>query len=432
MYAPTQGPIIRCHPTRPGKSLTRVLDCMKDYHTLPSPSSRFKVGCYLFSLLVNDASVHILCDQYKGTLIYGDDAKKRFVLVFSKAETVWDIIRSPDPGLGETYMDNLWRLEHGDLGEFITMLAKGRQKLFKGKLGIIFRRLLNKVPEVFDHKVDVNYQQVQHHYDIGNSLYKIFLDEGMNYSCAFFATPEQSLRDAQLNKIDTSIGRLDIQAGMKVLDIGSGWGELTRCIADKTHAEVDGVTLAETQIAYSKEIASTVAHAPRYHLADYREHAARHQAHYDRIISVGMFEHVGNMNYHEYFKAINDQLVPGGKALVHSIVKPDEPTSMKLSSPWLEKYIFPGGCTVTVQRMVDEAKQQGLELDAEPYIQESFHYAETLRRWRANFLANFNELDGKQYDQRFKNMWVYYLAMSEAMFDGANFRIVQIVLRSTK
>jgi cyclopropane-fatty-acyl-phospholipid synthase len=269
---------------------------------------------------------------------------------------------------------------------------------------------------------------IQSHYDIGNDLYKSFLDEGMNYSCAFFAGRDISLRDAQLNKIRTTIDRLGIEPGMKVLDIGCGWGEACRIAAAETGAaEVTGVTLAERQLQVARERAQGMENPPSYLLEDYRQHAETHEGHYDRIFSIGMFEHVGGDQYRTYFRAIRRQLAGGGRALVHSILNASMEPGQSLNSPWLETYIFPGGRIPDLSEMLDAAEQEGLKPYHAPYLQPPSDYAETLRRWRANFIRNAGGLDPSEYDDRFRRMWVYYLAMCEAMFEGCGFQVGQVV-----
>ncbi len=390
---------------------------------------RFRLAGVLLRQMVNDARVQIVCEGGGPSLALGKPGAQSFTMTIDRPATLWALMRDPDPGLGEAYMGGRWSLVEGDIGAFITMLARGRQKLFEGPAGGFFTALIGRHPPDYDHGIENSYRQVQHHYDIGNDLYALFLDEGMNYSCAFFETPEQSLRDAQLNKIRIAIRRLDVQPGMKVLDIGCGWGETTRILAGEAGARAAGVTLAENQLRLAKLRAENMDNPPDYFLQDYREHAAQHQDFYDRIVSIGMFEHVGDKNHDVYFRAVQEQLKPGGRALIHSIVRSGRPSTASLSSPWLDKYIFPGGCIPEVGDIVKGGEKQGLELAHEPYIQPSFHYAETLRRWRANFAANAGRLNPAHYDARFTRMWIYYLAMCEAMFDGCGYRVAQTVFK---
>lgn len=395
---------------------------------------KFALGKFITARLASPAKIHIrIRNDQEEHLLETDDLKRQgdhphFVLVIKERDIVWDILKNPDPGLGEAYMEGQWHLAQGDIGEFITYLASGRIRIVDSPLGRIFNGLLNIArPHNYDHSPEANYELVQHHYDIGDDLYELFLDEGMNYSCAFFETPDQSLRDAQLNKIRTSIKRLGVEPDMKVLDIGCGWGETTRIIAQEAGAQAHGITLAENQIATAHKRAKGIKPEPEYFLKDYREHASEYQEYYDRIISIGMLEHVGDESYNEYFQAVRSQLKPGGKALIHSIVRSGEESTAEMSSPWLDKYIFPGGCIPEIKDMIEIAQSQGLRLAHEPYIQDSFHYAETLRRWRANFLKNQDKLPLDPYDKRFRRMWIYYLAMCEAMFEGCGFRVVQNV-----
>ncbi len=390
---------------------------------------KYRMAGILVGKLVNDCQLTIQCGDGTPSLVFGSRSNKHFIMQIDRPLTLWDIMTDPDPMLGESYMDGRWYLEKGDIGEFVTMLARGRDQFFEGPMGHILGKIINKRPDDYDHSPEASYGQIQHHYDISNDLYRLFLDEGMNYSCAFFEMPAQSLRDAQLNKIKTSIERLDVSEGMKVLDIGCGWGETTRSLAQDKNAEVTGVTLSKQQFKLGQEKANQMdsKNKPSYYLQDYREHALTHQNYYDRIISIGMFEHVGDKNFGQYFKTVHDQLKPGGKALIHSIVRSGEPSTADLSSPWLDKYIFPGGCLCEIEDMVEEAENQGLSLAHEPFVQDSFHYAETLRRWRANFIENYHQLDSKVYDERFYRMWIYYLAMCEAMFAGCEYRVAQIL-----
>jgi cyclopropane-fatty-acyl-phospholipid synthase len=396
----------------------------------PGDFLSFRIAGFLVNQLIQDAEVTIRCRTDGPVLTLGQKGYPRFAMVIDRPGTLWEIIRNPDPGLGETYMDGRWRLEEGDIGAFITMFAWGREKLYQGPAGIAARAIYSLTePPDYNHDPRNSKKLVQHHYDIGNDLYALFLDRDMNYSCAFFETPEMSLEDAQRNKIRTAIQRLDIHTGMRVLDIGCGWGNACRVIAAETQAgEVNGITLAENQLGVAKHKATFLQNKPQYFLEDYREHAEKYAGMYDRILSIGMFEHVGHENNDAYFAAVNKLLAPGGRALIHSIVRSGKPGASNVGSPWLDKYIFPGGCIPEVQAMVDHGVAQGLELAHEPYIHPSFHYAETLRCWRKNFLANQHLLRGK-YDARFQRMWIFYLAMCEAMFEGCGFRVAQVVFR---
>lgn len=337
------------------------------------------------------------------------------------------ILRNPDLGSGESYLDGQWDMEQGDLAGLLGMFCRNHAAMKRSLPGRIVLAAVKPFVRSPANDPARSRRNVTHHYDIGNDLYTAFLDEGMNYSCAFFAEPEQSLRDAQLNKLRTTIDRLEIPDGARVLDIGSGWGELTRLIASETSAgPVTGITLAETQLELARACAADMAgRRPEYRLVDYRVHAADNPQAYDRIVSIGMFEHVGARHFVEYFEAVRRLLCDDGQALIHSIMRPDR----RETSPWVRKHIFPGGYIPTLGDMVAAAREAGLELAHEPYIHESFHYAETLRRWRRRFNEAWPGLDRNRYDTRFRRMWNFYLAGCEAAFDANGLYVGQVVFR---
>jgi len=367
--------------------------------------------------------------NYRGAdeVEFGDGTGPLFRIRLNTLLVVLKVIRNPDLGCGECFMNGEWELVRGDLAGLIGMFCRNEQAASRSILGRRIRAvttLLYKARRIGPRKARRN---AAHHYDLGNDLYERFLDEGMNYSCAFFESPGQSLRDAQLNKLRTTIRRLGIEPGVRVLDIGSGWGELTRLIAGESPAgHVTGITLAENQLNLARERARALpGNRPEYRLIDYRVHARDNPGVYDRIVSIGMFEHVGAKNFTGYFDAVRHMLADDGRALVHSIMRPKRAET----SPWVQKYIFPGGYIPTLEDTVAAAREAGLELAHEPFIHESFHYAETLRRWRANFNEAWPHLDHKRYDERFRRMWTYYLAGSEAAFDANGMYVGQLLLK---
>ena len=364
-----------------------------------------------------------------GAFTAGSSTESDFVLTLAEPEVLWRILRNPDPGLGEAFMDGAWTLDTGDLGALLTLLAQNRQRMLEGPAGWLTRTVLRAVVPDHPHDPESSRDQIGRHYDIGDDLYALFLDEGMNYSCAFFDQPQSSLGEAQLNKVRTTISRLDVKPGMRVLDIGCGWGDVCRTIASQTGASsVTGITLARNQQRTAEERSMGMENPPSFLLEDYREHAARHAREYDRIVSIGMFEHVGAENHDIYFSTIERQLAQGGQALVHSILRPGSGAEADFSSPWLNGYIFPGGSIPNLDQVLSAARKSGLEA-TEVFLHEPYHYAETLRRWRANFVENAHRLDPVRYDDRFRRMWLFYFAMCEAMFDGCGYHVGQVVLR---
>ncbi len=398
----------------------------KNHSVRPGSLLLFRSFAWIIGAFARQGSLRL---NYRGLaeVEFGDGMGPRFRVRLNSLRTIFRIIRSPEMGCGESYMDEGWVLEQGDLGGFLKMACRNQDV---ASLSIPGRALRTAGLLLFRDRRNSprkSRRNVAHHYDIGNDLYEGFLDEGMNYSCAFFAEPDQPLRDAQLNKLRTTIDRLAVPQGARVLDIGSGWGELTRLIASETGAgHVTGVTLAETQRDLACERSAAMpGNKPDYRLVDYRVHAVDNPEAYDRIVSIGMFEHVGAKHFVEYFDAVRRMLADDGQALVHSIMRKERCDT----SPWFQKYIFPGGYIPTLEDTVAAAREAGLELAHEPFVHESFHYSETLRRWRRNFNEAWPALDRDRYDPHFRRMWNFYLAGSEAGFDENGLFVGQVLLK---
>jgi len=387
----------------------------------------FGLSIRLLNLIIRDSRLTVTCRSTGQTMVAGRAKRDGFAITVDEPRTLWKIVTNPDPGAGELFMDHKWEMTGGDIGAFITMMARNLQALLDGPAGFVLAPILRKSLQVRGRGLANSKSYIQHHYDIGNDLYELFLDDGLNYSCAFFENPGMSLRDAQLNKIRTTMNRLGVRTGMKVLDIGCGWGEACRIAVQEFGADATGITLAANQLHVAEKRAKGMKNPPRYLLEDYRQHAEKNEKRYDRIFSIGMFEHVGEDQYRNYFAAIRRQLAPGGLALVHSIMNASMKPGASLNSPWLETYIFPGGRLPDLPEIMDAAWQEGLRPARAPYLQPPSDYAETLRRWRANFISNLSRLDHGRYDERFRRMWTYYFALCEAMFDGCGFQVGQIV-----
>lgn len=387
----------------------------------------FGLSIHILNLIIRDSHLTVTCRSTGQTMTAGKAEHDGFAITVDVPRTLWKIVTNPDPGAGELFMDHKWEMEGGDIGAFVTMMARNLQALLDGPAGLVLAPVLRKSLQVRARGLTNSKSYIQHHYDIGNDLYELFLDDGLNYSCAFFDNPRMSLREAQLNKIRTTMKRLGVAPGMKVLDIGCGWGEASRIAAQEFSADATGITLAANQLYVAEKRATGMKNPPRYLLEDYREHAEAHEKCYDRIFSIGMFEHVGEDQYRNYFAAIRRQLAPGGLALVHSIMNASMKPGSSLNSPWLETFIFPGGRIPDLPEIMDAAWQEGLRPACNPYLQPPSDYSETLRRWRTNFTKNLSHLDRSRYDERFRRMWTYYFALCEAMFDGCGFQVGQIV-----
>jgi cyclopropane-fatty-acyl-phospholipid synthase len=249
---------------------------------------------------------------------------------------------------------------------------------------------------------------VAHHYDLSKTLYDLFLDADRQYSCAYFTAPDQSIDAAQAQKKRHLAAKLLLKPGQRVLDIGCGWGGLALYLAKECEVEVTGLTLSteQLQVARHRAAAAGLAERVRFELLDYRLATGQ----YDRIVSVGMFEHVGVVHYPTFFRKLRELLATDGVALLHSIGRADGPG---VTNPWIRRYIFPGGYSPALSEVVPVVERTGLYITDIEVLR--LHYAETLKAWRARFLAN-RERIRTLYDERFCRMWEFYLAGSEVAF----------------
>jgi cyclopropane-fatty-acyl-phospholipid synthase len=269
-----------------------------------------------------------------------------------------------------------------------------------------FRRLMAFI-ETYN-PVERARKNVAHHYDLSGTLYDLFLDADRQYSCAYFRTDNDSLEVAQHNKKAHIAAKLHLKPGQKVLDIGSGWGGMGLYLAQTANVDVTGVTLSVEQQKLSEERARAAGMANKvsFHLRDYREEPGK----YDRIVSVGMFEHVGVAHYREFFARVRDLLHDDGVMLLHSIGRMGPPYG---PNPWMKKYIFPGGYTPSLSEVLAAVERAGLWVTDVEILR--LHYAKTLRQWRRRFAANRDKAKAL-YDERFCRMWEFYLAGSEVAF----------------
>ncbi len=340
---------------------------------------------------------------------YGSESGGGCAVVLHDPTLPRRIVLSPDMGVGEGYMDGTLTIEGDDVYGFLSLaiqnIATQAQPWFRRPLEGL--RVLKRRFDQFN-PVSRARANVAHHYDLSGELYDLFLDEDRNYSCAYFARPDMTLEEAQAAKKHHIARKLLIEPGMHVLDIGSGWGGMGLTLARDFGARVTGVTLSREQHAVANERAERagLADRVRFELRDYREVQGR----FDRIVSVGMFEHVGVPHYNEYFATVRRLLTDEGIALIHTIGRAGPPGA---TSPWILKYIFPGGYCPAMSEAVGAVERQGLvTTDVEVW---RLHYAETLKEWRRRFEANIDRARAL-YDERFCRMWRYYLIASELTF----------------
>src|SRR6266478_2193556 len=321
----------------------------------------------------------------------------------------WKLLLRPRLFVGEAYMDGRLTIEEGSLYEFLEILTLNEEGSPGGhlmRLGDIAGRVLRSIHQY--NPVHRARRNVEHHYDLSDQLYELFLDRDRQYSCAYFRMPEDDLDTAQESKKRHIAAKLLLQPGQTVLDIGSGWGGLALYLAAECGANVTGLTLSEEQhkVATRRAAAAGLSDRVRFHLRDYREEKGR----YDRIVSVGMLEHVGVNQYKAFFRGLSEMLAPDGVALLHSIGRMDGPGT---TNPWLRKYIFPGGYSPALSEVVPEVESARLWITDIEILR--LHYADTLGAWRRRFEQNRDRIRAL-YDERFCRMWEMYLVGSELAF----------------
>jgi len=339
--------------------------------------------------------------------VIGDGTMPRATLRLTSKRLEYSLALNPSLSVAEAYMDGLLTIEDGALYDFLEVVARN----FDNVAGLPWLAFIDRIGRGLKQHNPIGKarRNVAHHYDLSSELYDIFLDRDRQYSCAYFASPTDSLEVAQENKKRHIAAKLLLdRPGLKVLDIGSGWGGLGLYIAQRSGADVTGVTLSTEQHMLSSARAQEagLADRVRFQLRDYREENGR----YDRIVSVGMFEHVGTRNYIEFFAKLAEFLTNDGVALIHSIGYSDTPAPI---NPFIRKYIFPGADLPSLSEVFAAVERSGLIVTDVEILR--LHYAETLRHWRKRFMARREEA-ARLYDERFCRMWEFYLVLCEIGF----------------
>jgi len=374
----------------------------------------------LFSQIIKRGSLTVIWPNgVKET--YGIGAPYAAIKIYGRT-TPWVIGIRPDPSFGEAYMDGRVTVEQGCIADVleILLLNMGTGNVppmlhASRKMRRWFRSItqLNDAAHARKH--------AEHHYDLSGELYSLFLDADRQYSCAYFRHPHMTLEEAQAAKKQHIAGKMHLdRPGLKVLDIGSGWGGLAITLAQTHKANVVGITLSAEQLALARRRAQAEGAAShcQFELTDYRSV----EGPFDRIVSVGMLEHVGVKYYDTFFKKVNDLLASDGIALIHTIGRSDGPG---VTPDWISKYIFPGGYAPALSEIIASVERVGLQAtDIEIW---RLHYAETLREWRARFDKNRAKAVAL-YDERFCRMWEFYLASAEMTFRYDHQVVFQIQL----
>ena len=375
---------------------------------------------FLNKLIKDDG--FILVDANSVKYIIGDPKKEKpIILRLLDKKLHYKLLFYSDLYFGEAYTDGTAKIENGSLTDFLNIAFKniGRSEIN------IFGQLLNKLRGTYRYLTNFNFAEksknnVAHHYDISDELYDLFLDAKRQYSCAYFKNENDSLETAQNNKIDHIIKKLNLKPNQKVLDIGSGWGSLAIEIAKKTQCVVTGITLSENQYNYSikKAKESNLENQVNFKLIDYRQLNEK----FDKIVSVGMFEHVGRKFYKTFFNQVSKLLNDDGLALIHTIGSINQPRDPQ---PWVTKYIFPGGYTPSMSEVTGPIEKSGLMVTDVEVLR--MHYFHTLRNWKERFLHNKSKVLA-MFDEKFFRMWEFYLTSCEMQFKWADKVVYQFQL----
>ncbi|AXK80526.1 class I SAM-dependent methyltransferase [Pseudolabrys taiwanensis] len=350
---------------------------------------------------------------------FGDGTGKPVAVRLTNRAAEWGLITDPELKLGEAYMDGTFVVEEGTIAEVLEIALGQQAELPQWSRPQFLLRYLGRRLAQFNPRKRAR-ENVAHHYDLDGRLYSLFLDADRQYSCAYFETPDATLDDAQLAKKRHLAAKLLIEPGQRILDIGCGWGGLGLYLAEISGADVTGVTLSQEQhgIANARAAEKGLTSRARFNLQDYRDVPGP----FDRIVSVGMFEHVGVGHYDEFFRKAAKLLKDDGVMVLHSIGRSERPG---ITNPWIAKYIFPGGYIPSVSEVLPAIERAGLLVCDIEILR--LHYAETLKAWRERFLAHREEVE-RIYDQRFVRMWEFYLAASEMSFRKQNMMNFQIQL----
>ena len=378
----------------------------------------FKFLIFLLKKFITSRSVLI---QYQGKDFLIDNNSDPLILKINHKKFLTKLYYAPSLVLSEGYMDKDYELQNSSFYEFADLLIEN-YNLYLEKFS---RTYLSRLFLIINPLFQLNFSKksknnVASHYDLSDKLYDLFLDKTRQYSCAYFESKKDSLYQAQLNKMDRLADKLHLKKGDKVLDIGCGWGSLSRHFSSEYNCSIKGISLSEEQISYCLKEQKSLKNTQylEYSLQDYRNETNF----YDKIVSVGMFEHVGKPFYNAYFKKISDLLSDDGIAVIHTIGNVRTP---KLTPAFIRKYIFPGGYIPTLSEIMPAVEKSGLIINDIELLR--LHYADTLRNWYKNFKkAEKQVLD--LYDERFVRMWESYLNLSEISFRKGDNVVFQLVL----
>ena len=364
----------------------------------------------------------ILEDAYGKEHVIGSlNSQKSIKLKIHDKKLHYKLLLYPDLYFGEAYTDGSITIEGGSLSDFLDMALEniGRQETN------IFGKIFNRLTGSYRYLTNFNFikkskMNVAHHYDISDELYSLFLGPSKQYSCAYFKDEKETLEQAQQNKINHIIKKLHIRPNQKVLDIGAGWLHLAIEIAKKCKCQVTGITLSENQFKYGKQKIKelNLGNQVEIKMMDYRQVKEK----YDRIVSVGMFEHVGRKFYKRFFNSVFKTLNENGIALLHTIGSVNPPRD---PHPWMTRYIFPGGYTPSLSEVAGPIEKSGLIVSDIEVLR--IHYAHTLKHWKERFINNKDKVL-KMFDEKFFRMFEFYLSSCEMAFKHGDQVVYQLQL----
>ena len=376
---------------------------------------------FLNNLVKQDGFVLIDANSNKHVIGKPKNIENPITLKLFDKSLHYKLLLLPDLYFGEAYTNGSLVIENGSLTDFLEIAFKniGRSEINN------FSKIIKKVSGIYRSLSNFNViskskKNVAHHYDISEKLYDLFLDSNRQYSCAYFKNENETIDQAQTNKINHIIKKLNLKENQKVLDIGSGWGTLAIEIAKQSKCQVLGITLSENQLKYSNEKAKelNLENQVSFKLMDYRECHEK----FDRIVSVGMFEHVGRKYYKKYFNKVSELLNDDGLALIHTIGSVMTP---RVPHPWITKYIFPGGYTPSLSEISYPIENSGLIISDMEVLR--IHYSHTLRNWKNRFIDKKSEVL-EMFDEKFFRMWEFYLAGCEMAFKWGDQIVFQLQL----
>jgi cyclopropane-fatty-acyl-phospholipid synthase len=378
---------------------------------------------FLLKTFIRQGTFRVTTSRGK-VLSFGDGTGQPVSVRFTSRAAEWAILLDPELKFGEAYMNGTFVVEQGSIADVLAICLGQKTEVPHWARPQSWLRYLRRRLDQFNPRRRARHN-VAHHYDLDGRLYSLFLDADRQYSCGYFDSPEISLDDAQIAKKRHLAAKLLLGGNrrnrdLRVLDIGCGWGGLGLYLAEVAGADVTGITLSQEQHAIANERATEkgLAERARFNLQDYRDVAGP----FDRIVSVGMFEHVGVNHYDTFFRKSAQLLAFDGVMVLHSIGRSEGPN---VTNPWIAKYIFPGGYIPSLSEVLPHVEKSGLLVTDMEILR--LHYAETLKAWRERFLAHREEVE-RIYDQRFVRMWEFYLAASEMSFRENAMMVFQIQL----